>query len=327
MVRTRTAAKPAAPSPNAAAPENADNLEVISIGSLYNGPWDKKYWSSSRGKDRYPYPVGYQAVRAHNGTTYKMEILEGDNGPKFLISSDDGNSATGKTPDSAWEEFQKKGYNRMKIWHGKRLSSKMYGLELFGFKNQFIQRLLRELVSDINGIVDRSLVSSNLCNEVSKTQHDDCHPNVGTSSDLLLSQKRPGVTRKRTRCELKNKESNVRSRPQSLELACSKASEAKNETTVGQGSTTSNNGSEDKDATYNQIDVSSTLPIMSSVGKITNCISSQNGLLLNPIDISEDKKGGAVPAESPTGFIDSANQKTTERTENLSTEKLVSMSI
>jgi len=48
MVKTRTAAKPAAPSPNAAAPENADNLEVISIGSLYNGPWDKKYWSSSR---------------------------------------------------------------------------------------------------------------------------------------------------------------------------------------------------------------------------------------------------------------------------------------
>lgn len=46
------------------------------------------------------------------------------------ISSDDGNSASGKTPDSAWVEFQKKGYNRVKIWHGKRLSSKMYGLEV-----------------------------------------------------------------------------------------------------------------------------------------------------------------------------------------------------
>ncbi|MCH89663.1 F/Y rich carboxy-terminal protein, partial [Trifolium medium] len=81
------------------------------------------------GKDRYPYPVGYQAVRAHNGTTYKMEIVEGVNGPKFLISSDDGNSVSGKTPDFAWEEFQKKGCTRMKIWHGKRLSSKMDGLE------------------------------------------------------------------------------------------------------------------------------------------------------------------------------------------------------
>ncbi|PNX86891.1 DNA binding protein, partial [Trifolium pratense] len=108
MVRTRTAA------PTDSEPENDDNLEVISIGSLYNGPWDKKYWSSSRGKDRYPYPVGYQAVRAHNGTTYKMEIVEGVNGPKFLISSDDGNSVSGKTPDFAWKEFQKKGCTRMK---------------------------------------------------------------------------------------------------------------------------------------------------------------------------------------------------------------------
>jgi hypothetical protein len=46
MVRTRTAAKPAATTDSE--PPNDDNLEVISIGSLYNGPWDKKYWSSSR---------------------------------------------------------------------------------------------------------------------------------------------------------------------------------------------------------------------------------------------------------------------------------------
>jgi hypothetical protein len=46
MVRTRTAAKPAATTDSE--PQNDDNLEVISIGSLYNGPWDKKYWSSSR---------------------------------------------------------------------------------------------------------------------------------------------------------------------------------------------------------------------------------------------------------------------------------------
>lgn len=26
----------------------ADGLEIISIGRLYKGPWDKKYWSSSR---------------------------------------------------------------------------------------------------------------------------------------------------------------------------------------------------------------------------------------------------------------------------------------
>lgn len=26
----------------------AEDLEIISIGSLYEGPWQKKYWSSSR---------------------------------------------------------------------------------------------------------------------------------------------------------------------------------------------------------------------------------------------------------------------------------------
>ncbi|CAJ2645209.1 unnamed protein product [Trifolium pratense] len=321
MVRSRTAAKPTAPTDSE--PENADNLEVISIGSLYNGPWEKKYWSSSRGKDRYPYPVGYQAVRAHNGTTYKMEIVEGVNGPKFLISSDDGNSVSGKTPDFAWKEFQKKGCTRMKIWHGKRLSSKMDGLELFGLKNQVIQRLLRELGADINGIVEQSIVSSNISNDVSKTQHDDCHPNVGTSPDLLVSLKRARVTGKRSRCELKKKKLNGRSGPQSVELACSSASDVKNETTLVQRSSTTNNGLEDEDGAHNQIDVSPSLSIKPSVGKTSNCIASQNDQLLNPIDISEDKKAGAVPSERQTGFLSSANKKSTEITENLSTEKLL----
>lgn len=47
------------------------------------------------------------------------------------ISSDDGNSVSGKTPDFAWVEFQKKGCTRTKILHGKkRLSAKMDGLEV-----------------------------------------------------------------------------------------------------------------------------------------------------------------------------------------------------
>lgn len=38
-----------------------------------------------QGKDRYPYPVGYQSIRAHNGSTYKMEIREGLKGPLFVV--------------------------------------------------------------------------------------------------------------------------------------------------------------------------------------------------------------------------------------------------
>ncbi|KAG4116330.1 hypothetical protein ERO13_D12G163150v2 [Gossypium hirsutum] len=106
-----------------------DDLEIVSIGSVYKGPWEKKYWSSSRGKDRYPYPVGYQAVRAHNGSTYKTEIHEGPRGPLFVISCD-GQSCSGQTPDIAWEKFQKMGCPHLKIWHGKRFSCKIDGVEV-----------------------------------------------------------------------------------------------------------------------------------------------------------------------------------------------------
>ncbi|KAK0575147.1 hypothetical protein LWI29_034605 [Acer saccharum] len=82
------------------------------------------------GKDHYPYPVGYHAVRAHNGSTCKIEIHDGTKGPLFMITSADGQSCSGQTPDMAWEKFQKKHYPQMKTWHGKRLSCKIDGVEV-----------------------------------------------------------------------------------------------------------------------------------------------------------------------------------------------------
>ncbi|XP_057420593.1 uncharacterized protein LOC130714687 isoform X2 [Lotus japonicus] len=315
MAKTRSTGKRA----KADEEQKNDGLEVISIGSLYTGPWDKKYWSSSRGKDRYPYPVGYEAVRVHNGTTYKMEIHEGVNGPKFLISSDDGSSSSGKTPEFAWEEFQKKGCPRN--LHGKRLSSKMDGLELFGFKNPFIQRLLRELVADINGIAEQSLVSSNFCTKVSRMEDNDCCPNEGTYPDLLLSQGRSHVAGKRGRYEIQNKKVNGVAKPQFLEVTCTRASHVKYEKSLGQGSSTTHYDSEEENAVHNPIVVSPSLQTISSVDKRSNFSSSEKGLILNPIDISDDKKGGAVPSEIPTGFLYPANCNNTEITENLSAEK------
>ncbi|KAI5419480.1 hypothetical protein KIW84_043596 [Lathyrus oleraceus] len=176
----------------------------------------------------------------------------------------------------------------------------MDGLELFGFKNQFILRLLRKLVADINGIAERSLVSSNFSNEVSKTEH----------GDLLISPGGSRVTGKRSRCELRNKKLNDRSRPL-----------RKNETTLGQRSSAIHNGSEDEDVSHNQVDGSPSLKIMSSVGKRSNCISSQNGLPLNHNDISGNEIERVVPSERQTGFLYSASCKSTEVTENLSREK------
>ncbi|KAL8518470.1 hypothetical protein ACS0TY_009737 [Phlomoides rotata] len=139
--------------------DNSEGLEIVSIGKLYTGPWHKKYWSSSRGKDRYPYPVGYKSLRSQNGVTYTMEIVEGLKGPSFTISSTDGNSCSGGTPDIVWESFQKKGC--AKLWHAKRFSCKIDGIEFFGFRNTFVQRLLRELVANVGGATEQSSLPSN----------------------------------------------------------------------------------------------------------------------------------------------------------------------
>ncbi|KAK9276843.1 hypothetical protein L1049_006380 [Liquidambar formosana] len=195
-----------------------DGLEITSIGSLYNGPWDKKYWSSSRGKDRYPYPVGYKAVRTHNGGILKMEIREGLKGPLFVITAADGQSCSGQTPDITWESFQKKGCPRVKLLPGKRLSCKIDGVEFFGFRNPFVQRLLRELVANVNGIAERSLLSSIFCNEASGTEHDTQCSDPCTYPDLLADLARPQITKKRSRKhKIINKKSSIgRSSPKKL---------------------------------------------------------------------------------------------------------------
>ncbi|KAE8724597.1 Histone-lysine N-methyltransferase ATX1, putative isoform 2 [Hibiscus syriacus] len=180
----------------------SDNLEIVAIGSLYKGPWEKKYWSSSRGKDRYPYPVGYQAVRAHNGSTYKAEIHEGTKGPLFVITCE-GQSCSGQTPDIAWEKFQKMGCSHLKIWHGKRFSCKIDGVEFFGLKNPFVQRLLRELVANVNGTAERSLLSSSSSNGASRTENENGSSTIFTAPDLLPYMTRPQIRKKRsTRCEI-----------------------------------------------------------------------------------------------------------------------------
>ncbi|KAJ9707739.1 hypothetical protein PVL29_000014 [Vitis rotundifolia] len=188
--------------------EKSDDLEITSIGALHKGPWDKKYWSSSRGKDRYPYPVGYQALRTHNGIGYKMEIHEGPKGPLFVIISADGISCSGQTPDIAWEIFQKKGCPRVKTLHGKRLSCKIDGVEFFGFKNPFVQRLLRELVANVNGTAEQTLLSASFCNRASGAENDTQLPDSCTYPDLLPYLEKPQTTGKRSR---KQKNINMKS--------------------------------------------------------------------------------------------------------------------
>eukprot|EP01018_Ginkgo_biloba_P003216 Gb_02594 [translate_table: standard] len=82
-----------------------------------------------QGKDRYPYPVGYQAVRNHAGHIYKMEIREGTKGPAFVVISEEGISCLGETPTIAWEKIQKKKNMRVQKWHRNQFS-RVDGAEL-----------------------------------------------------------------------------------------------------------------------------------------------------------------------------------------------------
>ncbi|RZC61016.1 hypothetical protein C5167_022772 [Papaver somniferum] len=179
--------------------EDSDGLEIISIGTLYKGSLEKKYWSSSRGKDRYPYPIGYQAVRTHIGIVYSMEIREGLKGPSFAISSNDGESSTGQTPDIAWESFQKKGGPRVKSGLGKRFSCRIGGVELFGFRNPLVQRLLRELITNVSGKAQQSILSSNFSNGDGRVEPETRSPDSILYPDLSPSLGNPENMRKRTR--------------------------------------------------------------------------------------------------------------------------------
>ncbi|KAL3336573.1 hypothetical protein AABB24_029297 [Solanum stoloniferum] len=188
--------------------EKSDGLEILSIGKLYTGSWDKKYWSSSRGKDRYPYPIGYNALRTQTGVSYKMEIHEGLNGPLFTISSTDGQSCSGQTPDIAWESFQKKGC-QIKLLHGKRHSSKIDGVEFFGFKNTFVQRLLRELVANTRGTPEQNFLSSiSLRNETSEAVNQNELTVSKTDPNLLTHIEKPQSAGKRN---MKGRTNNIKS--------------------------------------------------------------------------------------------------------------------
>uniref|UniRef100_A0A0E0LY55 FYR C-terminal domain-containing protein n=1 Tax=Oryza punctata TaxID=4537 RepID=A0A0E0LY55_ORYPU len=104
----------------------------------------------SKGKDRYPYPVGYHAVRHFSGISYTMQIHQGPRGPLFQVTSTPGDSSTGPTLDIAWKNFHKKTAPKVRDWQRKRsFPQKIDGL--FGFKNASVQRLLRELIVRLTG--------------------------------------------------------------------------------------------------------------------------------------------------------------------------------
>ncbi|KAL3824247.1 hypothetical protein ACJIZ3_020276 [Penstemon smallii] len=266
--------------------EKPDGIEIISIGKIYTGPWEKKYWSSSRGKDRYPYLVGYTSVRTQNGFIYKMEILEGHKGPSFKISSPDGQSCSGDTPDIAWEIFQKKGCSGIKLRPGKRFSCKIDGVELFGFKNTFVQRLLRESAFSVCG-TDHSILTStfsSIASDTVKFQSEESNP------DVLPYLEKTQVARKRSRnTKLGNSKRLHESRSkQHQQEKCTRNTGASNSKEIDQSK-------------HGFSSISSTLGLENEVSGLCSpgvLGTGKRKLQLDPIDTSDHLKvGGAFPQQ------------------------------
>ncbi|KAL0003640.1 hypothetical protein SO802_011201 [Lithocarpus litseifolius] len=308
--------------------EKSDGLEINSIGSLYSGTWDKKYWSSSRGKDRYPYPVGYQVVRAYNGSMYKIEIHEGPKGPSFVISSD-GHSCSGQTPDIAWGKFQKNGCPRTKILNGKRFSSKIDGVEFFGFKNQLVQRLLRELVANVNGTAERSLLSSNFCNGASRTDHDIRHPDACTVPDLLPFLAKPQNKGKRSRkreiisAKAVNGARLKRSRPQDLVYdADTSRLTQENQRNYNCGCFMPASASEEEyDVCKHPGALPASVHLISGSRGEKSPLSVKDEIPLDSIGFSDHLREEAVPTQEERELDDSENCKSAGITNNLPAEE------
>lgn len=194
-------------------------------------------------------------------------------------------------------------------------------MQLFGFKNPFVQRLLWELVADLNGKAEQSL---NISNEISKIEHDDCSQNVGTYSDLLLCLGRPHVTGKRSRrCENKNVKLHgetflKRSRPQ--ESTCSSIASNIKTKSINLGSPITHDVLEESEA-HNHTSALAPMHIMSSVRESASCFSLKNGLPLNHIDIYDYQKGRDLHAERTSGVVDSTNGIATEIADSISKEE------
>lgn len=71
-------------------------------------------------------------------------------------------------------------------------------IQLFGFKNSYVQRLLRELAANLNGMAERSLLSSSFCNGASSTENTTGCTKACTYPDLLAYLATPQIKGKRS---------------------------------------------------------------------------------------------------------------------------------
>lgn len=198
-------------------------------------------------------------------------------------------------------------------------------MQFFGFKNPFVQRLLRELVANVNGTAERNLLSSSFCNGASRMEHDNMSSNIRSSPDLLPYLARPQIRKKRsTRCEIKQSKlvnGSGLKRPRSKDLTYdARVSNLVqgNQVEPKHGFTITHTAPEENDQFPGASAVHS-----QSVGVDHNYSSAKHVFPLKSVDFS-DQHG---EKEAKNKFASSVNAKSTNVTNNASNVvRLVTMS-
>ncbi|GAQ91284.1 hypothetical protein KFL_007580020 [Klebsormidium nitens] len=126
------------------ASRKGEEIVVTALGELYSGPNERRYWSSKRGRDRYPYPVGYQATRVQGGHEYRLEVAEGLEGPDFVVTDPRGVRYAAETALRVWSVALRA--------NGRAASVKENtdGGEIFGFT--MVKKYLQDLVARTSGL-------------------------------------------------------------------------------------------------------------------------------------------------------------------------------
>lgn len=92
-------------------------------------------------------------------------------------------------------------------------------MQLFGFRNPFVQRLLRELVANVNGAAERNLLFPNSNSRASKLDHEIQIQDAHTYPDLLLYLKKQQSTRKRS-TKSKNSTKSLQKEARAKRICC-----------------------------------------------------------------------------------------------------------
>lgn len=124
---------------------------VWELGTLYRGPWSKRYWSSTGCLYHHAYPVGYRATKIQFGKTYEMRIQSGTKGPQFeVIDTVTGDNFVGTSPTNPWTEVC------ISLKTGQRISGPLF----FGFSDPTTQAAIASTLYDEATL--RAAISGNI---------------------------------------------------------------------------------------------------------------------------------------------------------------------